>query len=137
MSKSHIEDKTVKYVNSQLRRLFRYSSAYKECKARCKVDKELYRCEGCKVLINKNGKDDRVEYEGEVAVPEKMYVDHIEPFVPLEGWDSNLIWARLAIERMFLSPEGLQYLCHSCHKKKTNEENRIRRLYREQRKKNL
>jgi len=137
MSKSHIDEKTVKYVNSQLRRLFRYSSAYKDCKARCRVDKELYRCEGCKALINKNGKDDRVEYEGEVALPEKMYVDHIEPFVPLAGWDSNLVWARLAIERMFLCAEGLQYLCHTCHKKKTTEENRIRRLYREQRKKNI
>lgn len=136
---NHLEPKMRKYIEGQLRRLFRYTAQYKNVKKRAHIDGEIYRCEGCKQLINKNGKDKRVaievEGEAEVATPSKMYVDHIEPFVPLKGWDNNTAWARQCIERMYLPEDELQYLCHQCHKEKTNEENRVRRIYRGKRKK--
>lgn len=49
-------------------------------------------------------------------------VDHVVPIVDPEvgftTWDE-------CIERMFCEVEGLQVLCHDCHKLKSNEERRL------------
>lgn len=118
-----IEKKTKNYVDRQLRRIFRWTKAYKECQERCLIEPNLYQCEGCHELISKNGK-----YKGKKECrSSKLYVDHIEPYVPLSGWESADQWAEEAIKRMFLDAGELQYLCHQCHAKKTKEENGARK----------
>ena len=52
-----------------------------------------------------------------------VQADHIEPVVPLTGFDS---WDAL-IERLYCEVEGFQVMCRGCHKIKTKEENAIRR----------
>jgi hypothetical protein len=49
-------------------------------------------------------------------------VDHIEPIVPVTGWES---WDSY-IERMFCEKEGLQILCEECHDVKTRAEKKKR-----------
>lgn len=50
-------------------------------------------------------------------------VDHIAAVVPVTGFVS---WDDI-IARMFCGAEGLQVLCSTCHKLKSNEENAERR----------
>ena len=70
---------------------------------RCK----LHKCEECWELFPASG----------------MQADHIEPVVPLTGFDS---WDAV-IERLYCEVDGYQALCKECHKEKTKEENRVRR----------
>lgn len=64
-----------------------------------------YKCAGC---------------NGDFPAKE-VQVDHIDPIVdPEKGFES---WD-LMIERMFCEKEGLQVMCLSCHKNKTNAERR-------------
>lgn len=120
------------YINSQLRRIFKWSKSYKDCKARARVEGNIYRCEGCTDLIDKNGLDSRLELVSvsgaiERIWADKLHVDHINPFVPLSGWLNDQDYAKNAIMRMFPSSEGVQYLCGACHYFKTQIENDIRR----------
>lgn len=117
-----LEKKTKNYVNAQLRRIFRWTSAYKETQERCQVAAGIYRCEGCKELISKNGKYKGDEFLDEPVRSSKLYVDHIDPFVPIEGWISDADWAARCISRMMLPAKELQYLCHKCHTEKTSSE---------------
>jgi hypothetical protein len=69
---------------------------------------KLYRCAACEELFGAK----------EVAI------DHIEPVVPVTGWDS---WEAV-IDRLFCEPEGFQGLCKAgCHAKKSKEENAARK----------
>ncbi len=54
-----------------------------------------------------------------------MEVDHIDPVVPLIGWDS---WDGV-IERMFCERDGLQVVCKPCHTSITNNEKEQRKLW--------
>lgn len=56
--------------------------------------------------------------------PSEIVVDHIEPVVPISGFDS---WDGY-INRMFCDSSGLQVLCNECHKVKTDKENENRKL---------
>jgi len=83
-----------------------------------------YRCAACKELF-----------------PQKwVQVDHIDTVVPLWETESKMIfheWVSIISRNIFCKKENLQILCstpmkyndgnHSCHKKKTDEENYIRR----------
>lgn len=68
---------------------------------------KLHRCEKCTQLFPQSS----------------MQADHIIPVVPLEGFDS---WDGV-IARMFVEAEHYDVMCKSCHKKITDEENKIRR----------
>lgn len=58
--------------------------------------------------------------------PAKLVVtDHIEPVVPVTGFTS---WHDVVV-RMYCDPDGLQVLCKSCHKLKTQAENLERKLH--------
>lgn len=52
-----------------------------------------------------------------------MQADHIEPVVPVSGFDS---WDKV-IERLFCEVDGFQAVCKPCHKTKSLEENAARR----------
>lgn len=79
-----------------------------EVKKRCKVPNKTgwYKCEECK------------------TEREKIEVDHIEPVIkPEDGftdWNSY-------IRSKFVEADKLQGICRDCHKKKTQNENKIRR----------
>ena len=56
-----------------------------------------------------------------------IQIDHIDPIIPV---DSQLkSWDEL-IQRIFVDVSGLQAICNTCHNKKTQEENALRRAYR-------
>lgn len=58
--------------------------------------------------------------------PQKeIEINHIVPVVPVTGFDS---WDKV-IERMFCEIEGLEALCKPCHKLVTQEENLLRKTY--------
>lgn len=76
----------------------------------------IYECALCKCDM-KNG-----EYK----------VDHIEPVVPLQGWD-GLDWTTY-IHRMFVKTEGFQVICTMCHDIKSDTEVQIRKMHRERKK---
>ena len=62
---------------------------------------------------------------GEDFPQKDVEVNHINPVVPVEGFDS---WDSV-IERMFCEKEGLELLCKPCHKETTAEENQLRKKY--------
>ena len=57
----------------------------------------------------------------------EVKMDHIDPAVPLEGWQGFDIF----IERMFCDEEGFQCLCEGCHDEKTGIEREERKRQRE------
>lgn len=83
-----------------------------------RVSRGLYKCAICGNSELKNG---------------DFKVDHIDPVVPLSGWD-GLNWT-VYIQRMFCDSKGFQILCTLCHDIKTDFEVQMRKLNREKKKK--
>ena len=61
-----------------------------------------------------------------------VFVDHIDPIVPVTGWVS---WDS-CIERMYCEGDNLQLLCKACHDVKTKEETAERAMHRRKAKEN-
>lgn len=134
---NHITENHKKYLESQLRRIFAWSKAYKDCQKRAEVlEGKLYRCESCNELIDKRRKYGKEEYKGEPVYNRKLHVDHVVPYTPLEGWKDMQDWAENCIRRCWTTLDNLQYVCYPCHKKKTVEENEIRKIHRARKKAN-
>lgn len=57
----------------------------------------------------------------------KMQVDHKEPVVPVDKALEDMSWDQV-VDRIWTDERNLQALCHDCHKKKSKEENKERRL---------
>ena len=88
------------------------------------------------------GKKPRVRYKcaicGELFSQKNVNVDHIIPVVPLHIKESDMTYDEL-VRGVFCKKDNLQVVCstpikrnnglHSCHKKKSDEENFIRRQY--------
>jgi 5-methylcytosine-specific restriction endonuclease McrA len=72
------------------------------------------------------GDRSRKKYEcamcGLIFRKKEVQVDHINPVIPLTGRDDMDGY----VERMFCYEDGWQVLCKSCHKDKSDEENRNR-----------
>jgi hypothetical protein len=58
-----------------------------------------------------------------------MQADHIDPVIPLTGFDS---WDGV-IKRLYCEADGFQALCKACHKVKTKEEADERRRIKKER----
>ena len=75
---------------------------------------KLHKCEGC----------------GELFPQNQMAADHIEPVVPIGGFDKKGFlgydWDEL-IQRLYCELAGFQALCRDCHKVKTDEEKAARK----------
>jgi hypothetical protein len=71
-----------------------------------------YKCAGCE----------------QEFVAKGVQVDHIEPIVPVTGFDS---WDN-TIDRLFCEEGGFQVLCKDCHAVKTKAENAERRANKKQ-----
>lgn len=108
------------FLFSGLRRLSYRTPMRAEAMRKARIKRGKYKCAICGGIFGRR----------------QIAVDHISPVVnPLHGFvDWNTY-----IERLFCSADGLQILCnadkHSCHKKKSKEENRLRRLARKDKKK--
>jgi 5-methylcytosine-specific restriction endonuclease McrA len=92
-------------ITSALRRVWYYSPMRNECKKRAKSGV----CELCEVKRD------------------KLQVDHVISVVGSEGF---LNWD-LYIKRLFVESDGLQNICETCHKHKTQSD----RIARKQNKK--
>ena len=68
---------------------------------------KLHKCEAC----------------GELFPAKDMRADHIDPIIPVTGFDS---WDEV-IDRLFCELDGFQAICVGCHKIKTDAENKERR----------
>jgi len=104
-----------KYLFSSLRRASYRTPMRAECLRKYRVSRGKYKCNMCDGIF---GRKD-------------IAIDHIVPVInPETGFKD---WNEY-IERLFCSSSGLQVLCNngknSCHKKKSKEENRLRRLVR-------
>lgn len=73
---------------------------------RNKLERGKYKCELC----------------DHVGVQKSLQVDHIEPVIPISGFDN---WEGF-ITRLFCDEDGLQLICKSCHKNKSKKENQLR-----------
>lgn len=87
-----------------IRRLWFHSPLRREALKRAKVD-EFFRCEKCHGL------------------QEKVHIDHIEPVVPLTGWEGYDSF----VSRLFCDITMLQVICEKCHSHKTLSETKIRK----------
>lgn len=83
-----------------------------------RVSRGLYRCAACGCDM-KNG---------------EFIVDHLEPVVPLSGWDGK-DWTTY-ITRMFCAAENFQIICKVCSTIKTDFEVQMRKLNRQKKKEN-
>lgn len=91
-----------------------YSEDRRRAKGRAKVAFGRYQCECCSEIVR--SKD--------------IEIDHIEPIAKTDGiasWDDF-------IRDLFCSDTNLQAICKPCHKAKTAEENRARKIARQNKK---
>lgn len=114
-------DRANGYFRSFLRRIFRWSPAYKAARAAAFVERrkdlltgkwiEYFRCAKC----------------GGVFKRKETHVDHIQPFVsPEHGQDES--WDRMRARMSMENAGNLQVLCRKlCHSSKSSGENRKRR----------
>ena len=99
-----------KWLIAQLRRVSRRWFPKEDARRKAKVKRGIYKCAICEQLYRRKDTD----------------LDHINPVVdPVKGFvDWNTF-----IERLFCDVDGYQVLCKNCHKKKSNEENAVRRKH--------
>ncbi len=110
------EARFTSFIKGNIRRFSMKWPPIQECLKNARVERGLYLCAGCKEHVPASKKDDNGKRI------KNVHVDHIEPVIdPHVGWVS---WDSV-IERMFVEPEGLQLLCHDCHKVKSDNEKAI------------
>lgn len=116
-----------KIINAVRRVTYTYPPRNK-VRNRQKVAPASFKCEQCEYVIYTGSKKlenaDLSDF-GKVKKG-KVYVDHIEPCIPVGGfkkrkWDWNVYF-----DRLFCKEDGLQLLCKECHDLKTKEENKER-----------
>lgn len=98
------------FVLKNLRRASLSWGPRSECIRQARVERGLYMCSSCKACISKN----------------ELRVDHKITVIPLSGFDSF----DGIIRRLFCEVDGLQALCVRCHDIKTQQEDRVREVYR-------
>lgn len=122
-----VSTKVKNRVINSLRRLTFSHPPRNQALNKMKVAAATFACEKCGDWYY-SGKSEKNLAKIEAEFPDKdiqvgkVYVDHIEPIVPLTGWES---WDSY-IERMFCEKEGLQILCEECHDVKTRAEKKKR-----------
>ena len=94
-------------IRSALQRVWRFSEMRREALAKARITRGVYLCAAC----------------GKLLTVGETNVDHINPAVPVSGFDS---WSGF-IERLFCPADGLQVLCEGCHALKTALERNYRR----------
>ena len=113
------EAKWKSFIKNQLRSATRKWAPISDCLKNARVQRGLYECAECEQHVPTTVK------EG-ARRTKNVFVDHIEPIVPVTGWIS---WDS-CIERMFCEAKNLQLLCKSCHDSKSKEEAAERAVHR-------
>lgn len=108
------------FIKNQLRSATRKWAPITDCKRNAWVSRGIYRCAACKQNVPTTTLVGRKRSSN-------IFVDHIEPIVPVTGWES---WDS-CVERMFAEEDNLQLLCKTCHDTKSAEEARLRKLHRD------
>lgn len=103
------------FVINLLRRHSYTWYAFSIAKVRARVARGQYLCAEC----------------DEVFGPKLIELDHIDPVVPVMGWDNLEAY----VGRHLVRPEQLQVLCKPCHHAKSALEGVQRRAFREAKKK--
>lgn len=57
----------------------------------------------------------------------KMQVDHIQPLIPLDKSLEDMSWDEV-MDRLWCEPSNLSVVCLPCHKQKSKQENKERKL---------
>ena len=114
------EAKLKSFIKNQLRSATRKWAPISDCLSSARVKRGFYECADCKEHVPNTVK------EGGKRV-KNIFVDHIEPIVPVTGWVS---WDS-CIERMFCEISNLQLLCKACHDRKSKEETGQRKAHRD------
>lgn len=123
-----------KIINAVRRVTYTYSPR-NEVRNKQKVAPASFKCEHCKYIVYTGSKDLKDSgLKQKKKKKGKVYVDHIDPCIPIEGfgkkgWDWNIYF-----DRLFCSKNGLQLLCKECHDIKTKEENQLRKEFRDKKK---
>ena len=113
------EAKWKSFIKNQLRGATRKWAPISDCLSKARTRRGYYKCEGCKKEVTATTKEGRTRVRN-------VFVDHIEPIVPVTGWVS---WDS-CIERMFCEGDNLQLLCKACHDVKSKEEAGERKVHR-------
>ena len=101
------------HIKNILRRASFKWPPYSQCLKNAWVRRGFYRCACCDVVVPVTVKDEEKRKR-----IKNIIVDHIEPVVPLTGWES---WDD-TVENMYCELDNLQALCRTCHNKKSLEE---------------
>lgn len=125
-------------IISALRKLTWSWKPYNNVKNASKVDAACFECSNCGKYCydgksKKNLQKIIDKYPDKVVEQQTIYIDHVDPIVPLEHWSWD--WNDY-INRMFCSEENLQPLCKSCHDAKSAQEKEIRKKLRKELTKN-
>lgn len=117
------EAKYKSFIKNQLRGATRKWAPIQDCQKSARTRRGFYKCEGC-------GEEVPTTTRAGGKRSNNIFVDHIEPIVPVTGWES---WDS-CIERMFCEEDNLQLLCKACHDVKSKEETALRAKYRKEKK---
>lgn len=108
------ESRFQSFIKGNLRRASMRWGPISECLKEARVARGEYRCATCDNIVPATIRDPESGKRVKGIV-----VDHIDPVIdPNVGfvsWDS-------VIDRLFVELPGLQAICHSCHKIKTDAE---------------
>jgi hypothetical protein len=102
------EDWLYHYVNKAMRRIWGWYPVRKAVKDAAQVRKGKYQCADCR----------------EVFARWDVQVDHIQPVIPVTGFDGD--W-NAYINRLFCDASGLRVLCVPCHSLYTVSQNSQRK----------
>lgn len=86
---------------------YRWPGRYKAAK-RAHIGRNEYVCECCGVVVGRKQKQ----------------MDHVDPVIPTSGWAGFDSY----VDRLLVDEHAWQTLCKDCHKDKSNQENKIRRI---------
>lgn len=108
------------------------SEGRKLAKQYAKVAPATFQCQNpkCRAIVYTGTKDldsTNLKEEFDNVIKGKIHMDHIDPVIPVEGFPNKAWDWNVYISRMFCPSDGFQALCASCHKEKTDKENRNRR----------
>jgi hypothetical protein len=135
-------DKNLKgKIISALRRISYSWKPMIDAKNAQKRDIATYECQACNIFTYEGKRSLEAtglssKYPDRKVEAGRVYRDHINPVVPIEGFPGKEWSWDIYIDRMF--PEDrldFQILCKSCNSLKTAEENKQRREIRKKRKK--
>tara|TARA_R110000851_G_scaffold162325_3_gene306024 strand:- start:12662 stop:13054 length:393 start_codon:yes stop_codon:yes gene_type:complete len=119
-----------KYTEAKMRSFI--TSALRRCRYPVKYDalKLAFVKDGINPKTGRKCKLHKCAECKELFPASSMQIDHIEPVVPLEGFDNPVFlgydWNEY-IQRLFCDVKNFQAVCKPCHKMKSAEERKMRR----------